>query len=345
MGELRMKQYLEKLAERQNLTTEEMSRATQTLFSEEVTDSEIAAFMIGLKSKGETAEEIASLAKVMREQAKTVETNSINVMDNCGTGGDGSQSFNISTTSAFVLAGAGVKVAKHGNRSISSKTGSADVLEALGINLYLEKEKMESLLEEIGITFLFAPSVHPKTVRIMKVRKELKIPTIFNLIGPLTNPVKLNTQLLGINRRDMLETIASSLNKIGRERAVVVNGAGFMDEASLQGENFLALLDQGKVTSFTLHPHEVGLPVYDNKAIKGGDAKENADILLRLLKGEKGAYRDTVLLNAGLGLYAYGKAATIQEGITIAQESIDSGAALGKLEALITHSTSNKVVQ
>ena len=175
MGEFRMKQYLEKLAERQNLTAEEMREAAQTLFSEEVTDSEIAAFLMGLKAKGETAEEIASLAKVMREEAMTVQTKSLNVMDNCGTGGDGSQSFNISTTSAFVLAGAGVKVAKHGSRSISSKTGSADVLEELGIQLYLEREKMEEIFENLGITFLFAPSVHPKTARIVKVRKDLYV--------------------------------------------------------------------------------------------------------------------------------------------------------------------------
>lgn len=340
-----MKQYLEKLVQKQDLTAEEMRRAAQTLFSEEVTDSEIAAFMIGLKSKGETAEEIASLARVMREQAKVVETNSLNVMDNCGTGGDGSQSFNISTTSAFVLAGAGVKVAKHGNRSISSKTGSADVLEELGVELYLEPKKMEALFDQLGITFLFAPAVHPKTARIGKVRKDLKLATIFNYLGPLTNPVNLTTQLLGINRGDMLETFAQVLHQLGRKRAVVVNGAGSMDEASLQGENKIVLLDQGNITSLTLHPDEVGLPVYNNEAIRGGDAKENAGILLQILKGEKGAFRDTVLLNAGLGLYAYGTAATIQEGISIAKESIDSGAALAKLEALVTLSQSNKVVQ
>ena len=340
-----MKQYLEKIAERQNLTAEEMRAAAQTLFSEEVADSEIAAFLMGLKSKGETAEEIASLAKVMREEAMTVQTKSLNVMDNCGTGGDGSQSFNISTTSAFVLAGAGVKVAKHGSRSISSKTGSADVLEELGIQLYLEREKMEEIFENLGITFLFAPSVHPKTARIVKVRKALRIATIFNYIGPLTNPAELTTQLLGINRSDMLETFAQALHQLGRQRAVVVNGAGSMDEASLQGENKIVLLDQGKITSLTLHPEDVGLSVYKNEDIRGGDAKENADILMRILKGEKGAYRDTVLLNAGLGMYAYGNAGTIQEGIAIAKESIDSGAALQKLEALISQTQSNKVVQ
>ena len=330
MGEFRMKQYLEKLAERQNLTAVEMREAAQTLFSEEVIDSEIAAFLMGLKSKGETAEEIASLAKVMRDQAMTVGTKSLNVMDNCGTGGDGSQSFNISTTSAFVLAGAGVKVAKHGSRSISSKTGSADVLEELGIKLYLEREKMEDIFNDLGITFLFAPSVHPKTARIVKVRKDLRIATIFNYIGPLTNPVDLKTQLLGINRGDMLETFAEALHQLGRQRAVVVNGAGSMDEASLQGENKIVLLDQGKITSLSLHPEEVGLSVYKNEDIRGGDAKENADILMRILKGEKGAYRDTVLLNAGLGMYAYGNAGTIQEGIAIAKDSIDSGSSIRK---------------
>lgn len=205
-----MKEYLAKLAERQTLTEEEMSRAAQALFSKDITESEMAAFIIALKSKGETAGEIASLVRVMRKEARSVRTSSINVMDNCGTGGDGSQSFNISTASAFVLAGAGVKVAKHGNRSISSKTGSADVLEELGVNLYLEPDMLKELLEENGITFLFAPSVHPNIARIMKVRKELKIPTIFNLIGPLTNPVQLDTQLMGINRRDMLELLRKS---------------------------------------------------------------------------------------------------------------------------------------
>lgn len=340
-----MKQYLEKIAERQDLTAEEMRAAAQTLFSEEVTDIEIAAFLMGLKSKGETAEEIASLAKVMREQAITVQTTSLNVMDNCGTGGDGSQSFNISTTSAFVLAGAGVKIAKHGNRSISSKTGSADVLEELGVKINLEREKMEEIFENIGITFLFAPSVHPKTARIVKVRKNLRIATIFNYIGPLTNPIELTTQLLGINRSDMLETFAQALQQLGRQRAVVINGAGSMDEASLQGENKIVLLDQGKITSLTLRPEDVGLPVYKNEELRGGDVKENADILLRILRGEKGAYRDTVLLNAGLGMYAYGNAGTIQEGIAIAKDSIDSGAALQKLAALISQTQSNKVVQ
>ncbi|MFJ7747245.1 anthranilate phosphoribosyltransferase [Peribacillus sp. NPDC097295] len=339
-----MKEYLVKLAERQTLTEDEMSRAAQALFSSDITESEMAAFLIALKAKGETAGEIASLVKAMRKEARSVQTNCLNVMDNCGTGGDGSQSFNISTTSAFVLAGAGVKVAKHGNRSISSKTGSADVLEELGVNLFLEPEMMKELLEENGITFLFAPSVHPNSARIMKVRKELKIPTVFNLLGPLTNPVQLETQLLGINRRDMLELFAEVLHKLGRKRAVVVHGAGSMDEASLQGENSLVLLEEGDIIPYTLHPEEVNLPIYGNEEIRGGNAKENANIMLRILKGGKGAYRDTVLLNAGLGLFAHGTATTIEKGISLARESIDSGSALAKLETLIAYSNRNKVV-
>ena len=339
-----MKSYLAKLAERQTLTEDEMSRAAQALFSTDITESEMAAFLIALKAKGETAGEIASLVRVMRKEARSVQPNCVNVMDNCGTGGDGSQSFNISTTSAFVLAGAGVKVAKHGNRSISSKTGSADVLEELGVNLFLEPEMMKELLEENGITFLFAPSIHPNSARIMKVRKELKIPTVFNLLGPLTNPVQLETQLLGINRRDMLELFAEVLHKLGRKRAVVVHGAGSMDEASLQGENSLVLLEEGDIIPFTLHPEEVNLPIYGNEEIRGGNAKENADIMLRVLKGEKGAYRDTVLLNAGLGLFAHGTASTIKKGISLAEESLDSGSALLKLENLIAFGNRNKVV-
>ncbi|MDQ0214357.1 anthranilate phosphoribosyltransferase/anthranilate synthase/phosphoribosyltransferase [Oikeobacillus pervagus] len=336
--EKKMKSYLQKLADHQPLMEEEMVAASQELLQEDVTDSEIAAFLMALKSKGETADEIASLVGVLRQNAIGINKKIPNVMDNCGTGGDGSQSFNISTTSAFVLAGAGVKIAKHGNRSISSKTGSADVLEHLGISLDLMENDVEELLEENGIAFLFAPHVHPRMKRIMKVRRDLKIPTIFNLIGPLTNPVDLETQILGIYRRDMLEMMAEVLKRLGRRRGVVLNGAGFMDEASLAGENALVLLDEGNITKMTLHPEQVNLPVYPLEAIRGGEAKENADILLRILQGEKGAYRDTVLLNTGIGLFANGIVKTIEEGIALARESIDSGAALSKLHYLIDYS-------
>lgn len=333
-----MRTYLQRLSEGESLSQNEMQEAMEQLFSPETTDSEIAAFLMCLKTKGETTEEIVGLVNVLREKALPFSLKIPNVMDNCGTGGDGSKSFNISTTSAFVLAGAGIPVAKHGSRSVSSKTGSADVLEYLGVNLNLPPEKSEELIQEIGIAFLYAPHVHPNTKRIVKVRQDLRIPTIFNLIGPLTNPVELESQLLGIYRRDLVNVLAEVLKMLGRKKAVVLNGAGFMDEASLSGENHLALLENGKITNLTLHPEEVGLSVYDNEAIRGGDSHENGEILLSVLRGEKGAYRDTVLLNAGLGIFANGKVTTIEEGVKMAEEIIDTGAALEKLNQLIEKS-------
>ncbi|WP_018663846.1 anthranilate phosphoribosyltransferase [Heyndrickxia acidiproducens] len=329
-----MKPYLEKILAQKSLTFAEMQEASRELFSDEITEGEMGAFLATLKFKGETAEEIAGLVEVIREKAVPIPCKVRGLMDNCGTGGDGSHSFNISSTSAFVLAGAGIKVAKHGNRSVSSRTGSADVLENLGISLSLPKEEVESLLSNIGIVFLFAPNVHPALKKMMKIRKDLRIPTIFNLIGPLTNPMNLETQLLGLYRRDLLATMAEVLGRLGRKRALVVNGAGFLDEASLSGENHFALLDGGKITRFTLSPEDVDLPVYPNEAIRGGDTQTNSKILLSVLNGEKSPYRDTVLFNAGLAIFAAGKAETVKEGIRLAEKCIDSKAALEKLHAL-----------
>lgn len=337
-----MKKYLEKLMNNESLTIEEMQYATNYCFQQHATDTEIAAFLTALRTKGESANEIAGIASVIRSHSDMSSIDLPDVMDNCGTGGDRSNSFNISTTTAFVLAGAGVKVAKHGNRSISSKTGSADVLEELGISLTFSKEDTEHLLHHNNITFLFAPHVHAKLHPFMKIRQELGLPTIFNLIGPLTNPIQLDSQLVGVYQRNKLVTIAESLHKLGRKRALVINGAGEMDEASLAGENHLVLLDEGDIIPFTLHPHELGLPVYDNSEIQGGDAKENADILLSVLKNEAGPYLDTVLLNAALGLYANDKVASIKDGVEVARESIASGRALERLQTLIDFSTSLK---
>lgn len=335
-----MKAYLEKLMNRENLTLSEMKAATNECFKEHITDTEISAFLTALKMKGETANEIAGIVEVIRAQSEMGSIKISDVMDNCGTGGDGSNSFNISTTAAFVLAGAGVTVAKHGNRSVSSKTGSADVLEQLGISLSFSKEHTEKMLRENKIAFLFAPHVHTKLRPFMKIRQELKLPTIFNLIGPLMNPIDLDSQLLGVYQRDKLVTIAEALKQLGRRRAVVVNGAGFMDEASLAGENHLVLLDDGEITQFTLHPNDVGLPTYPNEAIRGGDVKENAKILLSVLRNEQSPYLDTVLLNAGLGMFAHGKTNSIKEGIEVARESIASGAAMERLNTLVQYSRS-----
>ncbi|PAE40046.1 anthranilate phosphoribosyltransferase [Bacillus sp. 7884-1] len=330
-----MKNFLLQLADGGSFSEPQMKEAMDLLLGEEVSESEIAAFLMGLKSKGETVEEITGIVKGLKENTLPFRKKFPNVLDNCGTGGDGSSSFNISTTSAFVIAGAGIPVAKHGNRSISSKTGSADVLEYLGINLNLSVERTEEILDELGIAFLFAPHVHPKLKKVMTVRRQLKIPTIFNFIGPLTNPIDLDYQLLGVYRRDLLPVFAEVLQNLGRKRAVVINGAGFMDEASLQGENHLTLLEDGVISKQSFVPGEVGLPQYDNSAIKGGDSKENALILKNVLSGEKGACRDTVLLNAGIGIYASGRAENIADGISIARDVIDSGAAYEKLQGLI----------
>ncbi len=338
-----MNQYLRKLADRKDLTEQEVYEASLQILGERAAESEIAAFLIGLKAKGETPEEIFGLVRALREKAVSFSKSIPGVMDNCGTGGDGSQSFNISTTTAFVLAGAGVKVAKHGNRAVSSKTGSADVLEQLGVNISLSSNQVEYLLETVGIAFLFAPHIHPALKRVMKIRKELNIPTIFNLIGPLTNPIELETQLLGIYKRDMLLPIAEVLQRLGRKRAVVLNGSGFLDEASLAGENYLALVESDNIQEIVLDPRDFGFSVVDNSAIRGGTPAENARITLQVLEGEKGAYRDTVVLNAAIGLFANGKARTIEEGITLAKESIDSGSALQKLQLLIQES--NRVME
>lgn len=341
-----MKMYLEKLMQGKNLTMEEMKIAALSCLHNHVTESQIAALLTALQVKGETAEEVSGLVEVIRAQSPFHIELKKSVLDNCGTGGDMSGSFNISTTSAFVIAGAGVTVAKHGNRSISSRTGSADVLEHLGISLFFSKTQIEETLTQNNIAFLFAPHVHQRLKPFVKVRKNLGLPTIFNVIGPLTNPVELDSQLIGVYYSEKLEVVAQALKHLGRQRALVVNGAGGMDEASLAGENRFILLKNNKLTPFTLHPHDIGLPIYPNDAIKGGDAKENACITQRVLQGEPGAYMDTVLLNAGLALFAHGKAATILSGIELARKSILSGKALAALNGLISISkkTSNSGV-
>ncbi|ENQ3079575.1 anthranilate phosphoribosyltransferase [Bacillus cereus] len=333
-----MNGYLRKLVERQDLTEQEMYEAGISLLSEDILESEIAAFLALLKAKGETADEIYGLVRALREKALPFSNHIANAMDNCGTGGDGAQTFNVSTTSAFVLAGAGVKVAKHGNRAVSSKTGSADLLEELGVNIACSPKHIDHLLENVGIAFLFAPAMHPALRRIMKVRKELNVPTIFNLIGPLTNPIDLETQFVGIYKREMLFPVAEVLQKLGRKRAIVVNGSGFLDEASLQGVNHVAILKDNNIMEVSISPEEYGFSQVKNEAIRGGDAKENANITLHVLQGGDSVYRETVLLNSGLALFANGKARTIEDGIRLAAHSIDSGKALEKLQLLIAES-------
>ncbi|MDZ5711911.1 anthranilate phosphoribosyltransferase [Jeotgalibacillus haloalkalitolerans] len=339
-----MRKYIELAEQSIHLTESEMTEAGRQMFDPETPQDEIQRFLLALKEKGETSDEISGLVAAVKEIAGTYETTAENIIDNCGTGGDGSQSFNISTCAAFVIAGAGVPVAKHGNRSISSKTGSADVLEHLGVRLDFTRDEMKEMLEKHQITFLFAPHVHSGIKNVMKARKALGVPTIFNLIGPLTNPVNLSSQLIGIYRRDMIHTMALAMKKTGRKRGIVLNGAGHMDEASLAGTNYLALLEEDNIKEFTLHPEELGLSVVPNEEIKGGDSKQNAKILLSVLSGEDSVFRQTVVLNAGIALYASGQVGSIKEGVRKAEESIDSKSALKKLNQLIDFSKKKAVV-
>lgn len=329
---------MEKVAAGFHLSFEEMTEVAKRLFDEQTATEEIQAFLIALSAKGETAQEIAALATVMKSFSIPMEIPHDAYMDNCGTGGDGTNTFNISTTASFVLAGAGVKLAKHGNRKISSAAGSSDVLEALGIRLDFTQEELSSLLDREGLAFIYAPHVHPKMKRIGAIRRNIGRPTIFNLVGPLTNPLQLASQFTGISRENFVMEYASVLAMLGRERAVVVAGAGGMDEASLAGKNRFVLVENGDLIPFTLTADDVGLKEAPISAIRGGDAVENAEIVRTVLSGERGPHFDTVVFNAGVALFANGRVGTIQEGVKKAVDSILSGRALQKLEAMIAFS-------
>ncbi|RUL53102.1 anthranilate phosphoribosyltransferase [Lysinibacillus antri] len=323
---------------RENLPFEDMVQAAKLVFNEETPKEDIKSFLLTLSAKGETAEEIAGFATVMKSNAVEVPVPDGKYIDNCGTGGDGLKTFNISTTSAFVLAANDVQVAKHGNRKISSASGSSDVLQALGIHTEFTVSDSVELLQQHGIAFLYAPSVHPKLKRLGEIRRDIGKPTIFNMCGPLTNPVNLKTQLVGINRPDLVEEYANVLRLLGRERAVVVSGTQGMDEASLDGDNTLALLSNGEIQSFTINLEKLGLsPVPITKLI-GGTPDENAVILRELLNGKLSSYFDAVLLNAGLGFFAYGLVDSVKDGVDMARESILSGRALSKLDEIISFS-------
>lgn len=333
-----LQQFTARVKNKEHLAFQEMAEAATLIFNENTPKEQIGAFLIALSEKGETAHEVAGLASVMRANAVQVDVPEGIYIDNCGTGGDGLQSFNISTTSAFVLAGGGLLVAKHGNRKVSSASGSSDVLEALGIGLLSSVDETMELLAKEGIAFLHAPNVHPKLKRIGEVRQAIGKPTIFNLVGPLTNPVPLKTQFVGINRPAFTTDYAEVLHMLGRERAIVVSGAQGMDEASLEGDNTFVLLDKGDIIPFKLRAEDVGLTTAPLSAIRGGDANENAHIMRELLNGKQSAYFDTVLLNAGIGFFAYGLAQSMKEGIEMARSSILSGRALEKLNAVVAYS-------
>lgn len=330
--------FTKRVQQKENLPYDEMIQAVEIIFDDETPKEAIAEFLLALREKGETAEEVAALSIVMRSNAIKIPVPEGTYIDNCGTGGDGLQTFNISTTSAFVLASSGVKVAKHGNRKISSSSGSADVLQALGIHTDFTVEESVQLLKQEGIVFLYAPAVHPKLKRIGEVRRDIGKPTIFNLVGPLTNPVDLDVQLVGINRPDFVEEYAKVLRILGRKRAIVVSGSQGMDEASLDHRNRAVLLENGDIRPLTIDIEQLGLQPATVSHLRGGTPDENAEILKALLKGKRTPYYDAVVLNAALGFYAYGTADSLKDGVAIAREAIESGRAYEKLEAVVEFS-------
>lgn len=331
---------ISKLARREDLTVAESEAAMGAIMSGEATQAQIGGFLMALRLKGETVDEIIGGARAMRAAAhKTPVRDSSRLVDTCGTGGDGAHTFNISTTVAFVVAGAGVPVAKHGNRSVSSQSGSADVLNALGVNLNLTPEQVGACIDEIGIGFLFAPTFHPAMKHAIQPRRELGVRTLFNVLGPLTNPAGAARQLIGVYEAALTEPLAHVLCGLGAQAAFVVHGAGGLDELSTTGENRVSELRDGAVRTYTLDPRELGFSRSDPFELRGGDPQTNAAITRRILSGEeRGAKRDVVLLNAAAALVAGGAAQSLQEGVRLAAESLESGAALAKLEALIAYS-------
>ncbi len=336
-----IQQALEQLVQGRDLAANDARAVMNQIMRGSATDAQIGGYLTALRVKGETRDEIVGSARAMRDNATRVETgiDGSDLLDTCGTGGDGSGSFNISTTVAFVAAGAGVKVAKHGNRAASSRAGSADVLAALGVNLDLTAPQVARCVNEVGIGFLFAIQLHPAMKHAIGPRRELKMRTIFNILGPLTNPAGARRQLMGVFAPELTGTLAQVLGALGAETALVVNGHGGLDELATSGPSRVSHWQDGVVRSYELDAVDFGLARADQTALRGGDAAQNAAILRAVLDGsEQGPKRDVVLLNAAAALLAAGVVAELGQGMELARATIDSGAALAKLDALVTTS-------
>jgi anthranilate phosphoribosyltransferase len=339
---------LEKSAAGEHLTRAEADAAMEQILAGNATDAQIAALLSDLRNNGETLDEVVGFATAMRRHATPIFPAGHShpdgaLVDTCGTGGDASGTFNISTTAAFVVAGAGVRVAKHGNRSISSRCGSADVLEQLGARIDLPPERVTRSIEEVGIGFLFAPAVHTATRHAMTARRELKMRTVFNLLGPLTNPAGASAQVVGVYDASVTELMARALGELGVRRAFVVHGADGLDEISISGETQIAELRDGEVRSYTVTPEDFGLRRAPLESIRGGDAKENAEIIHKvlgrsMLYRDHGPHREIVLANAAAALVAAGRATDLLDGARLAAKSIDSGAARERLDAFVAFS-------
>ncbi len=328
-------QTLNQVINGQDLSFADMQALMHQVMAGELTQAQIAGLLIALRIKGETVAEIAAAASVMRELSSKVHIqDAANLIDTCGTGGDGIQTFNVSTVSAFVAAAAGAKVAKHGGRSVSSTCGSADVLEALGVSVSLSPEQVGKCVDNIGIGFMFAPNHHSAMKHSAPVRRELGVRTLFNLLGPLTNPANAKRQVMGVFDSTLTSKLAQVLHQLGSEHVMVVCGADGMDEISFSGDTFVAELKDGKLSEYTLNPQQFGLPHHDLSSIQVRNVDESKAMILDVLNGHKSPARDIVLLNAGAAIYVSGKADSLKEGMNKAAQVLDNGLALAKLEAL-----------
>lgn len=327
-----MQDTIKKLSENISLTALESRNAIEQIMSGKVSPVQTAAFLTALRLKGETTEEILGAAQAMRNKVTPVKHNQELIFDNCGTGGDCSGTFNISTTTSFVVAACGVSVAKHGNRSVSSKCGSADVLQQLGVKLSLSPEQIGECIDRIGIGFLYAPNLHPAMKEVAPVRKELGFRTIFNLLGPLTNPASASHQLIGVFNGNYVEKIANAARGLGVQKVMVVHNLEGLDEIASTGLNKMCFAENGNTSTYQLNSNDFGFSQCSVKDLLGGNTEENAAITLAILNGEKGPKRDTVILNTAVSLVITEKAGSIEEGIELATERLDSGAALDKLK-------------
>ena len=332
---------LTRLIKRKDLSDDEMAQMMESVFAGDLTDAQIGAFMAALATKGETFVELAGAARVMRRKALRIQVPSSTVVDTCGTGGDGARTFNISTTTAFVVAGCGVTVAKHGNRSVSSECGSADLLEALGVKLDTHPEIVEEAVQTIGIGFLFAPLYHSAMRHAAKARREVGIRSIFNMLGPLTNPAAANCQLLGVYAPELTEMFAGALRLLGVRQALVVHGHDGLDELSVCAPTRVSELKDGLIRTYDIAPEQFFGRRADPDTLTGGTPQRNAEITRKVLAGEKSPRRDVVLFNAGAALTAAGKAKNFQEGIHLAAAAIDEGRATAKLTALVRFTQEN----
>jgi len=331
---MEIKEAIQRVVETKNLEENQARLVALEIMEGRATDAQITALLVGLRMKGETIEEIAGFVRAMREKSVKIKTESDDMVDTCGTGGDERGTFNISTASAFVAAGAGCRVAKHGNRSVSSQCGSADLLQELGVNIELSPEKVSECIDKVRMGFLFAPLFHKAMKYAIGPRKEIGIRTIFNVLGPLTNPAGTKKQVVGIFDETLTQPIARVLKDLGAESCMVVHGEDGLDEITTTGNTKISELKNNRIETYSIHPGDFGIKKASIQDLQGGDSKVSAAIILDIFRGKKGPKRDIVLLNAGAVIYVCGKASTMQEGIQMAAGSVDSSSALGVLEGL-----------